>query len=55
MRSRERSRGTGTMISPLKIMVVKARLQDAAQRPGERNTIRILQVVDDLTECVREE
>ena len=37
------------------IMAVEALLQDAAERPGERNTIRILQVVDDLTECVREE
>jgi hypothetical protein len=36
-------------------MVVKALLQDAAERPGERNTIRILQVVDDLTECGGEE
>jgi len=39
----------------LEIMAFKALLQDAAERPGERNTIGILQVVDDLTECVCEE
>src|SRR5262249_35580179 len=39
----------------LEVMTVEALLQDAAERPGERNTIRILQVVDDFTQCMREE